>query len=99
MSYKIKDEVAILTFNNKNEKINSLNEQVTNEASAIMRELNSNSNIKAGVIISGKTDNFIVGADIAMLSRLKSVPEAEAMVKGKLSTDATIALFTLTRHE
>lgn len=56
---------------------------MTNEASAIMRELSSNPNIKAGVIISGKTDNFIVGADISMLSRLKSVPEAEAMAKGE----------------
>lgn len=52
------------------------------EAAAIMKELNSNANIKAGVIISGKTDNFIVGADINMLSKLKSVPEAETMVKG-----------------
>lgn len=82
MTYKIKDEVAVLTFNNKKEKINSLNEQVMLEAANIMRELNGNPNIKAGVIISGKTDNFIVGADIGMLSRLKSVNEAEQMVKG-----------------
>lgn len=45
------------------------------EIEGLLNEIQSNSLVNAAVIISGKPDNFIVGADITMLQAL---PDAEA---------------------
>jgi len=45
------------------------------EIEGLLNEIQSNTLVNAAVIISGKLDNFIVGADITMLQAL---PDAEA---------------------
>lgn len=45
------------------------------EIEGLLREVQSNPLVNSAVIISGKPDNFIVGADINMLQAL---PNAEA---------------------
>lgn len=45
------------------------------EIEGLLKEVESNSLVNSAVIISGKSDNFIVGADINMLQAL---PDAEA---------------------
>ena len=66
-------------------KENTLSEQVGMELRQTMDELEHNGQVKAVVLMSGKTNSFVAGADIGMLSKCKSASEAE-----KISRDAQI---------
>ena len=61
-----------------------------NEARKIFKECESNPNISSVVLISGKPDNFIVGADINMLAKVSSEQEGEG-----LSREAQEAMNTM----
>lgn len=89
MDYTVKDGVAVIKFNNKNEKVNSLGEQVSLESEQIFNEVLNNNNIVAAVLISGKTDNFIVGADIKMLEKVTTAAEGEKISRGKIKNLCT----------
>ncbi|KAF5288626.1 hypothetical protein FQR65_LT11997 [Abscondita terminalis] len=79
---KIVDNVAVLTLDSPNAKVNSLNAEVMNEFSLFLKELQSNPKVHAAVLISGKPGCFIAGADIPMLSRCKTADEATELSKG-----------------
>ncbi|RWS29942.1 trifunctional enzyme subunit alpha-like protein [Leptotrombidium deliense] len=81
VDYKIRNSVAVVKFNNQHEKINSLSEAVSAETEEIMNEVLSNGSISSVVLMSGKTDNFIVGADIRMIEKCKSVEDAIKLSK------------------
>ncbi len=84
ISYEIKDGIAVVKFNDKSAKVNTLSEGLMKEAEAILSEVRGSSlesTVKGIVFISGKTDCFISGADIKMLERCKSVAEAETLVR------------------
>lgn len=49
--------------------MNVLNHAIAPEFENILNKVESDSNIRAAVLISGKADNFIAGADIKMLVR------------------------------
>lgn len=83
MDYEIKDGVAVVKFNNKNEKVNSLGDQVSLEVAQITNEIFNNSSVSSIVLISGKSDNFIVGADIKMLEKVTNLAEGEKISRGK----------------
>jgi len=80
VSLKVRDGVAIVTFDNKKEKINSLGEKLFEEVQPLFRRILNDSSVKAAVVISGKPDNFIVGADIRMLEKVSNPEEAEKLV-------------------
>jgi len=50
-------------------KVNSLNREVMEEMKTIFDKLQTRSDVKAAVLISGKPGCFIAGADIKMLER------------------------------
>ena len=81
VSLTVKDNVAVVKFNNPNEKVNSLSEQVSRETEKIMNEVQASS-VSSAVLISGKPENFIVGADIRMIERCTSAAEAEKLSRG-----------------
>jgi len=82
-----KDEVGVIYFDTPDAKVNTLSEKVLTEFGECLKELNSDPEVKALVIISGKKDNFIAGADINMLGRCTSPPEFF-----KLSMDGKVIL-------
>ena len=47
-----------------------------------MRELEGDAGVRAVVLISGKPDNFVAGADIGMLSACKTSGELTALARG-----------------
>ena len=47
----------------------------------MMKAVQADPSVNAAVLISGKTANFIAGADISMLERVQSAEEAEALSK------------------
>ncbi|XP_011647870.1 trifunctional enzyme subunit alpha, mitochondrial [Pogonomyrmex barbatus] len=54
--------------------MNTLNKEVMTEIEGLLNEIQSNPLVNSIVLISGKPDNFIAGADINML---KAIPDAE----------------------
>lgn len=60
------DGVAIVTLDAPDEKVNKLNEALIEEFSELLDTLESNENITGALLLSGKENNFIAGADIEM---------------------------------
>lgn len=70
------DDVLIIKLDSPNVKVNSLGKEVTIEFEAILKDFESNPNVKSAVLISAKPGCFVAGADITMLEHCKSVEEA-----------------------
>jgi len=71
-----------LTFDLPGEKVNKLSRKVMETFNGTLRELENLANqdrIEALVLLSGKSGNFIAGADIEMLQAAKSAAEAEEL--------------------
>jgi len=77
----VRDGVAVIKLDIPNEKVNSLTEQVSQETRKLYNEIQNDSSIKAAVIISGKPDNFVVGADIRMLKKCKTAEDGARISK------------------
>lgn len=72
----VTDDVLIIKLDSPNVKVNSLGKEVTAEFEAILKDFESNPNVKSAVLISAKPGCFVAGADITMLEKCKSVEEA-----------------------
>jgi len=59
--------------------VNTLGADVMNEMQNVLKRVESDPNIHAAVLISGKPGCFIAGADIGMLEKLKTVQEVTAV--------------------
>lgn len=75
------NSVAIVTLDLPGEKVNKLNESMMDEFSSFLDELEANSELKGAVLISGKKDNFIAGADIDMFQERETAEEIEQLSK------------------
>jgi len=67
--------VAVVTFDVPDAKMNTLCESLTDDFKACLDQIDSDASIKSVVLISGKSDNFIAGADIGQLSAASSEEE------------------------
>jgi len=72
---EIVDGVAIVTLNTPDEKVNKLNEELIEEFSEVLDRIESDGEIKGAVLISGKDENFIAGADIEMFKTRTTAEE------------------------
>ena len=75
------DHVGIITIDVPGEKMNTLKAEFAGQIAAIIAEARRDPQLAGVVLISGKTDNFIAGADISMIDRCQSAQEAEALAK------------------
>ncbi|WP_313653834.1 fatty acid oxidation complex subunit alpha FadJ [Pantoea sp.] len=75
------DHVGIITIDVPGEKMNTLKAEFAAEITAIIAEARRDPQLAGLVLISGKADNFIAGADISMIDRCQSAQEAEALAK------------------
>src|SRR5699024_12544477 len=73
LSTKEQDEILIVTLDQPDSKVNKLDEQLITEFKELL-ETASQSAAKGIVLISGKENNFIAGADVKMLKN-KQAPE------------------------
>ncbi|UCX04043.1 fatty acid oxidation complex subunit alpha FadJ [Shewanella glacialimarina] len=71
------DGIAILTMDVPGETMNTLKAQFGAEISEILIEIKTDSSIKGLVVVSGKKDSFVAGADISMLAACKSEQDAK----------------------
>ena len=87
---EMEDGVAILTFDMPNEPVNKFNRQVKDELIALFDRLDKDPTVKAAVLISGKKDIWVAGADIEEFLELETAADAE-----RLSRDGQAMLNTL----
>ena len=75
IKFEINQDIAMITFDLENEKINKLSFEVLKEFDEKLNLVEENSEIKALVIDSAKKDVFIAGADIKEIEQLKDSEE------------------------
>jgi 3-hydroxyacyl-CoA dehydrogenase/enoyl-CoA hydratase/3-hydroxybutyryl-CoA epimerase len=85
---EVEDGVAIITFNLPGESVNKFTSGVVDEFSSILDRLQRDNDIKAAVLISGKPDMFIAGADIDEFLTIRMASDGESMsAAGQLMMD------------
>lgn len=85
------DNVGVITVDVPGEKLNTLKSEFVGQMKAIISEARHNPELAGLVIISGKPDSFIAGADIAMIAACQSAREAEELAKQGQRVMAEIA--------
>jgi 3-hydroxyacyl-CoA dehydrogenase/enoyl-CoA hydratase/3-hydroxybutyryl-CoA epimerase len=73
------DGVLILTLDVPGEKVNTLGKGLIAELDEIFAVVEADRGIKAMVIVSGKPDNFMAGADIKAFTAIRSALEGETL--------------------
>jgi len=86
VNYEVVDNVGVVRINSPG-KVNTLSKDVSNEFTEVLNEIQNKDNIKSAVLISGKSDCFIAGADINMLQACKTAEEVQ-----KISADGHVLL-------
>ncbi|MUK40810.1 fatty acid oxidation complex subunit alpha FadJ [Aliivibrio fischeri] len=76
------DQIAWLTIDVPNEKMNTLQAAFAEQVTQVLDEIEEQqAHIKGLVIQSGKPDNFIAGADINMIANCQNASEAQALAE------------------
>jgi 3-hydroxyacyl-CoA dehydrogenase/enoyl-CoA hydratase/3-hydroxybutyryl-CoA epimerase len=78
-STEVRDGIAVVTFDLPGEPVNKLNAAVKVEFEALLIRIRDDAEIRAVVLISGKPDTFIAGADIEEFTALTTQAEAERL--------------------
>ena len=78
-STDLQDGVAVLTFDLPGEPVNKLTAAAKAEFEGEFGALQADPAVRAIVLVSGKPDTFIAGADIEEFTRLRTPAEAEAL--------------------
>ncbi|MFI5297413.1 MAG: fatty acid oxidation complex subunit alpha FadJ [Polyangiales bacterium] len=73
------DGIAVLTYDTPNESVNALQPTSSQELEEILDRVERDSTIRAVVLVSGKPDSFVVGADVEMLKSCRTAADAEAL--------------------
>jgi 3-hydroxyacyl-CoA dehydrogenase/enoyl-CoA hydratase/3-hydroxybutyryl-CoA epimerase len=73
------DGIAVLTMDVPGESMNTLRADFGDEISAILEQIETDSDIRGVIICSGKKDSFVAGADVSMLAACETADEAEAL--------------------
>lgn len=89
------DNVAVVTIDVPDEKMNTLKAEFGGQVRAILKQIRENRALLGVVLISAKTDNFIAGADINMISRCQSALEAESLARQGQQVMAEIQSLTI----
>jgi 3-hydroxyacyl-CoA dehydrogenase/enoyl-CoA hydratase/3-hydroxybutyryl-CoA epimerase len=77
LALDVRDGIAIITIDLPGEPVNKFSAAVIAEFDAMMTRVEGDVAVKAAVLISGKPDVFIAGADIDAFLEFKSAKDAE----------------------
>lgn len=78
---KIVNDVAVITMDSPGVQLNTLNKEVIAEIESLLTEVQSNPLVNSAVLISGKQNNFIAGADISMLQTISDAESGYRLTK------------------
>jgi 3-hydroxyacyl-CoA dehydrogenase/enoyl-CoA hydratase/3-hydroxybutyryl-CoA epimerase len=73
------DDVLIVTIDRPDHPVNTLGVELVDEFENAFRRVDEDTLIQALVLISGKRDGFIAGADIEQFVELRSAADAERL--------------------
>ncbi len=73
------DGVAVVVIDDQEASVNTLKAGLADEFEQLLAEIERSPELKAVVLISGKRDSFIVGADLEMLRSVRSSADAVAL--------------------
>ncbi|KXO13007.1 Enoyl-CoA hydratase [Moritella sp. JT01] len=73
------DKIGVLTMDVPGETMNTLRAEFADEISDLMKEIKSNSDLQGLVLISGKKDSFVAGADVTMIDACETAADAEKL--------------------
>src|SRR6478672_390582 len=79
LTTEIINGVAVITLDLPGSPVNKFNRALKDEFVALFDRLERDLNVKSAVLLSGKKDSWIAGADIDEFLELKSAAEAERM--------------------
>ena len=75
----VESGIAVVTFDLAGEPVNKLSSAVKTEMESLLARLRDDTVVRAVVLISGKPDNFIAGADIEEFTAIANQTEAERL--------------------
>ena len=75
------DGLAVLTLDVPGEAVNMLGTPIIEEFEALLRRIQEDPEARAEVLISGKADNFVAGADIQEFTRITTAEEGTALAR------------------
>ncbi len=75
---KTKDNIVAVTIDCPDSRVNKVSSGLLDEISGVLDGLEKDATIRGVVILSGKQDNFIVGADVDELNAMKTKEEVTA---------------------
>ncbi|EDM65225.1 fatty oxidation complex, alpha subunit [Moritella sp. PE36] len=73
------DKIGVLTMDVPGETMNTLRAEFADEISDLMKEISANSDLQGLVLISGKKDSFVAGADVTMIDACETAADAEKL--------------------
>ncbi|WP_437613783.1 fatty acid oxidation complex subunit alpha FadJ [Erwinia sp. V71] len=73
------DNVAVITIDVADEKMNTLKAAFAGQIRDVIQQARENPHLAGLVLISGKPDSFVAGADISMIAACDSAQQAEAL--------------------
>jgi 3-hydroxyacyl-CoA dehydrogenase / enoyl-CoA hydratase / 3-hydroxybutyryl-CoA epimerase len=76
---QIESGIAVVSFDLPGEPVNKLNAAVKDELELVLARLRDDAAVRAVVLISGKADTFIAGADIEEFTAIVNQTEAERL--------------------
>jgi 3-hydroxyacyl-CoA dehydrogenase/enoyl-CoA hydratase/3-hydroxybutyryl-CoA epimerase len=89
------EHVGIITIDVPGEKVNTLKAEFAQQICAILQKAQQYPNLKGLVLVSGKSDSFIAGADITMISGCKTAAEASKLAQKGQTVMSQIASFSV----
>jgi 3-hydroxyacyl-CoA dehydrogenase/enoyl-CoA hydratase/3-hydroxybutyryl-CoA epimerase len=82
------NNIAHLVMDVANESMNTLKAEFADEIAEVLQEIKADSSLKGLVLLSGKKDSFVAGADINMIADCQTAEEATALSrKGQMIFD------------
>jgi len=87
--------VGVITIDVPGEKVNTLKAEFVEQICTILQKAQQYPNLKGLVLISGKPDSFIAGADISMISHCQTAAEATALATNGQTVMSHISAFSV----
>lgn len=75
------DGIAVITYDVPGEAVNTLKATFADDFERVFRDIAADARIKGAILVSGKADTWIAGADIEMLKGATTAAAAEAICR------------------
>lgn len=87
------DNIGVITINVVDDKVNTLKAEFAEQITEILQQAQALTQLQGLVMISGKPDSFIAGADITMIAACRTAQDARVLAQKGQSILAQIAAF------